>query len=89
MDKALSRRRGVLCFFSGADGGTYEKKGNHGVGLAVGEFNVAGMDKGDVAVACIIARLMEVRIQLKRKSNRVICIVGLAPTLDKSTTEKD
>ena len=57
----------VLC--SGADGGKYKKKGNHGVGLAVREFIVAGMDKRDVAVKCINARLMKVRIQLKRKSN--------------------
>ena len=71
MDKALSRRRGVFWFFSGADGGTYKKKGNHGVSLAVRESNVAGMDKGDVAIECISARLMEVCIQLKGKSNGV------------------
>ena len=41
---------GYVVFCSGADGGKYEKKGNHGVGLAVRESMVAGMDKGDVAV---------------------------------------
>ena len=50
---------------------------------------MAGMDKGDVAVECISARLMKVRIQLKGKSNCVSFIVGYAPTLDKSTSEKD
>ena len=74
----------VLC--SGADGGKHEKKGNHGVGLAVRESIVAGMDKGDVAVECISAGLMKVRLQLKGKSNGVSVIVGYAPTLDKSTS---
>ena len=50
---------------------------------------MAGMDKGDVAVECISARLIKVRIQLKGKSNRVSFIVGYAPTLDKSTSDKD
>ena len=80
---------GCVVFCSGADGGKYEKKGNHGVGLAVRESIVAGMDKGDVAVECISARLMKVRIQLKGKSNGVSFIVGYAPTLKKSTSEKD
>ena len=31
-------------FCTGADGGEYEKKGNHGVGLAVRESNVAGIE---------------------------------------------
>ena len=77
----------MLC--SGADEGKYEKKGNHGVGLAIRESIMAGMDKGDVAVECTSARLMKVRIQLKGKSNGVSFIVGYAPTLDKSTSEKD
>ena len=66
---------------SGADGGKYEKKGNHGVGSAVRESFAAGIDKPNVAVECISARLMKVRIQLKG--------VGYAPTLDKSTSETD
>ena len=77
----------MLC--SGADGGKYEKKGNHGVGLAVRESIVAGMDKGDVAVECISARLMKVRIQLTGKFNGESSIVGYAPTLDKSTSENN
>ena len=48
---------------------------------------MAGMGKGDVAVECISARLMKVRIQLKGKSNGVSFIAGYAPTLDKSTSE--
>ena len=89
MDKVLLRRRGYVVFCSGADGGKHEKKGNHGVCLAVRESIVAGMDKGDVAVECISARLMKVRIQLKGKSNGVSFIVDYALTLDKSTSEKD
>ena len=53
---------GYVVFCSGADGGKYEKKGNHGVGLAVKESILAGMDKGNVAVECISARLMKVRM---------------------------
>ena len=60
---------GYVVFCSGADGEKHEKKGNHGVGLAVRESIVAGMDKGDVAVECISARLMKVCIQ--GKSNGV------------------
>ena len=44
--------------------------------------------KGNVAVECISASSMEVRIQLKGKSNGVSFVVGYAPTLDKSTSEK-
>ena len=80
---------GCVVFCSGADGGKHEKKGNHGVGLAVREPIVAGMDEGEVAVECISARLMKVRIQLKGKTNGVSFIVGYAPTLDKSTSEKN
>ena len=43
---------GYVVFISGADGGRHEKKGNHGVCLAVRESIVAGMDEGDVAVEC-------------------------------------
>ena len=63
---------GYVVFCSGSDGGKHEKKENHGVGLAVRKSIVAGMDKGDVAVECISARLMKVRIQLKGKSNGFI-----------------
>ena len=45
---------------------------------------MAGVDKGDVAVASINTRLMKVPTQ--RESNGVSCIV--APTLDKSTIKK-
>ena len=77
---------GYVVFCSGADGGKHEKKGKHGVCLAVKKSIVAGMDKGEVAVECISARLIKVRIQLKGKSNGVSFIVGYAPTLDKSTS---
>ena len=62
---------GYVVFCSGVDGGKYEKKGNHEVGLAVRKSIVAGMDKGVVAVECISARLVKVRIQLEGKSNGV------------------
>ena len=78
---------GYVLFCSEADGGKYEKRGNHRVGLAVRESIVAGMNKGDVAVECISARLMKVCIQLKGKSIGVSFILGYAPTLDKSTSE--
>ena len=77
---------GYVVFCSGEEEGKNDKKENHGVGLAVKEFIVAGMDKGDVAVECISARLMKARIQLKENSNDVSCIVGFVPTLDKSTS---
>ena len=80
---------GYVVFCSVADGRKYEKKGNHGVGLAVSESIEAGMDKGDVAVECISARLMKVRIQLKRHSNGVSFLVGYALTLDQSTSENE
>ena len=76
----------VLC--SGAEAGKHEKKEKHGVGLAVRGSIVAAMDKGDVAVECISVRLMKVRIQLKGESNGVSSIVGYAPILDKSNSEK-
>ena len=80
---------GYVVFRTGAYGGKYEKKGNPGVGLAVGESIVAGMDQGDVGIDCISARLMKVRIQLKGKPNGVSLIVGYAATLDRSTSEND
>ena len=74
-------------FCSGADGGKHEKKGDHGVGLAVRESIVAGLNKVDVAVGCISARLIKVPIQLKGNSDGVSFVVGYAPNLDKSTRE--
>ena len=47
------------------------------------------MDKDEVAVECISARLIKVSIQLKGKSNGVSFLVGYAPTLGKSTSERD
>ena len=80
---------GYVVFCSGADGGKRKKKGNHGVGLAVKESIMAGMNKGDVAVEYISARLMEVCIQLKGKSYGVSFVVGYASALDKSASEND
>ena len=50
---------------------------------------MAGMDKGEVAVECVSARLMKVRIRLKGKCNGGSFIVGYAPTLDKNTTSEN
>ena len=44
------------------------------------------MDKGDLAVECINARL-KIRTQLKGKSNGAFSIVGYAPTLDENSSE--
>ena len=41
---------GCIVFCPGADGGKHGKKGNHGIGVAVRESIVSGVDKGDVAV---------------------------------------
>ena len=41
---------GYTVFRSGADGSKYERKGTHGVGLAVRESIVAGVEKGGLVV---------------------------------------
>ena len=79
---------GCVVFCSGADGGKREKKRNYGVGLAVRESIVEGIEKDDFAVECISARLTKVRIQLKGKSNGVSFVVGYTPTLDKSSSDE-
>ena len=66
MDKVLLRRRGTLCFIQEQPEESTKRR-NHGVGFAVRESIVTGMDKGEVAVECISARLMKVRNQLKRE----------------------
>ena len=45
------------------------------------------MDNGDVAVERISARLMEVRLQFKGKSNDVYFAVGYAPILDETSVK--
>ena len=82
IERSAFSAAGYVVFCSGADEGKHEKKSNHGVGLAVRESMVAGMDKGIVAVECISARLMKVLIQLKGKFYDVSFIIGYAPTLD-------
>ena len=67
----------------------YEKKGTHGVGLAVRESIVARVEKGGLVVECISARLMKVRIQLEGKSNGVSFVVGYAPALGLLARETD
>ena len=80
---------GYTIFCSGADGSKHERKGTHGVGLAVRESIVAGVGKDGLVVECVSARLMKVRIQLEGKSNGVSFVVGYAPILDAPVREKD
>ena len=78
MDKVLVPAAGYVVFCSGADGGKHEKK-NHEVGIAVIESIVVGVDKGEVSVECISARLMKVRFQLKGKPYCLPFIVAMLP----------
>ena len=50
MGRVRSQQRGITVFCSGADGSMYERKGTHGVGLAVRESIVAGVEKGGLVV---------------------------------------
>ena len=52
--QSASAATGYVVFCSGADGGKHGNEGNHEVGLAVRDSIVAGMDKGDVAVASVL-----------------------------------
>ena len=65
--QSASTAAGYVVFYPRAHGGRYEKKGNHWAGLGIRESTVAGMDNGDVAVECISARLMKVRLQTERE----------------------
>ncbi|CAM9752224.1 unnamed protein product, partial [Pylaiella littoralis] len=78
---------GYVVIWSGARAGTTEKKGVHGVGLAIKQSIVDGMDKGGMTVECISARLMKVRLQLTG-SNGVSFVVAYAPTETDGTSEK-
>ncbi|CAN0171941.1 unnamed protein product [Laminaria digitata] len=79
---------GCTLFCSEADGSKSECKGTHGVGLAVRESIVAGVDKDGLVVELISARLMKIRIQLAGKSNGVSFVVGYALTLGSLVREK-
>ena len=50
---------------------------------------MAGVEKGDLVVECISARLTKVRTQLEGKSIGVSFAVGYAPTLGSLAREKD
>ena len=73
MDKLLLRRQGMLCFAGEQTEESKRRGTTDGVGLAVREPIVARMNKGDVAVDCISARLIKVRIQLK--GNLTVCLL--------------
>ena len=68
MNQVLLGWRGMLCFAHEPT----EESTKYGVGLAVRESIVAGMENGDVAVECICARLMKIRIQHNR--NLTVCL---------------
>ena len=70
---------GYVVVWSGARTGTKEKKGVHGVGLAIKQSIVDGMEKGGMTVECMSARLMKVRLQLTG-SNGVSFVIAYAPT---------
>ena len=58
---------GYPVVFSGANGSKYERERAHGVGLAVTESIVAGVEKDGLVVECVSARLIQVRIQPQGK----------------------
>ena len=62
---------GYVVFCTGADGGKYEKKRSHGVGLAVRESNVAGME----ATSRLSASVLDWwRFAYNSKGNLTVCI---------------
>ena len=71
---------GYVVVWSGARAGTKDKKGVHGVGLAIKQSIVDGMEEGGMVVECISARLMKVRLQPNGKASGVSFVVGYAPT---------
>ena len=59
-----------------------EAKGQHGVGLAIKESILQDVQKDGLAVEYISARLMNVRLNLKGRSNGISFLCGwYAPTV--------
>ena len=65
--------------WSGSRAGTKDKKGVHGVGLAVKAERWGSVEKEDRTVECNSPRLMKVWLQMGRTCG-VIFVVGFAPT---------
>jgi len=82
-----TRREGQGCIeqgeyvimWSGARAGTKDKKGVHGVALAIKRDMWDGVKEEDRTVECISPRLMKVRLQLGPNCG-VAFVVGYAPT---------
>ena len=89
MDKLFLRQRGTSWFSREKMEEKHVKNGNHGVGLAVGESIMAGMNKGDVAVECISATLMKVRINSKRNQTVCLFLTAMAPLSARAPAEKN
>lgn len=53
---------GYVVHWSGVLDGSMDKNGVHGVGFAIEQSIVNGVDKGGTTVACIRAQLMKVRL---------------------------
>ena len=68
-----------VMMWSGCRDGTSDKKGVHGVGLAIKQHIWDGLEEEDKTVECFGPRLMKVRLQLGR-SHGVSFVVAYAPT---------
>ena len=69
---------GYTVYCTGSGGGVTEATGQHGVGLVIKESILQDVEKDGLAVEYISARLLKVRLNLKRKSNSFV--VAYAPT---------
>ncbi|CAB1110695.1 unnamed protein product [Ectocarpus sp. CCAP 1310/34] len=70
---------GYVIIWSGARAGTKDKRGVHGVGIAIKETMWDSVGEGGRTVECISPRLMKVRLQIGRTCG-VTFVVGYAPT---------
>ena len=71
---------GYRVYFSGDYTGVREKKGQHGVGLAIKEEIVKKAGKDGIAIECISARLLKARISIKSSFVRFVVAYALTET---------
>ncbi|CAB1110585.1 unnamed protein product [Ectocarpus sp. CCAP 1310/34] len=76
---------GYVIIWSGARAGTKDKRGVHGVGIAIKEAMWESVGEEGRTVECISPRLMKVRLQIGRTCG-VTFVVGYAPTETVRTT---
>ncbi|CAB1104344.1 unnamed protein product [Ectocarpus sp. CCAP 1310/34] len=76
---------GYVIIWSGARAGTKDKRGVHGVGIAIKEAMWESVGEEGRTVECISPRLMKARLQIGRTC-RVTFVVGYAPTETVRTT---